>query len=297
MTRAADVVLRYLATQRDVLAGREQDVRNDGPDAVHRSRVATRRSRSLLRTYGRLFDQDATVGLRSDLAWHADHLGAPRDTEVLLERLLASLERLPSSERLGPVKDRLTAELGRSHDSAHASLVASMDEPRYADLRESLDKFLAQPPLRGRAKRPAETVLPALFDRAVDRVRGLVDRAEDLPSDLTHWHEVRKAAKAARYCAEALQAEFPIAEELAEAWEAVTEGLGEVQDSVVAEGVLVRLTDAARRADEPVEPYLAMQSAELAACDAALQRGRAALIQALDRSAQWAAVRGSSGSS
>ena len=81
-----DAVVDYLRTQAAVIADRAGDVRVDAPDAVHRSRVATRRSRSALRTFVPLFKRRRVRALRNELAWHADHLGAPRDAEVLKER-------------------------------------------------------------------------------------------------------------------------------------------------------------------------------------------------------------------
>lgn len=284
---SADVVLGYLSNQALVLADRSDDVRADTPDAVHRTRVATRRARSLLRTFGSLFGRDETASLRRDLAWHADHLGAPRDAEVLLERLLGLLDALPRDHRLGEFTDRLTAELSARHAEAHARLVASMDDPRYPALRQRLDHFLADPPERSPATRPPAEVLPPLLGKAIGRVSALAERAGDLPDDLTHWHEVRKAAKAARYCAEALKQEFPAAVDTAKGWEQVTEAFGEVQDSVVAEGTLVRISAVAREAGEPIEPYLVLESIELAAREQALDRGRRVLGEALVHAQTW----------
>ncbi len=53
------------------------------------------------------------------------------------------------------------------------------------------------------------------------------------------------------------------AEERARAWEQVTEALGEVQDTVVAEQTLIRHAATALSAGEPVETYLALESVEL----------------------------------
>lgn len=282
MTRAGEVVVAYLATQRDVLADKHDEVRTDAPDAVHRSRVATRRARSALRTYKRLFDARAVRRLRDELAWHADLLGAPRDAEVLRDRLAAALDTLPSDRVHGPVRGRLTEDLEDTHRLAHARLVESMDTQRYRALRARLDRFVADPPSRAKAGKTARHALPRLLGAAVARVADLARRAEDLPSDLTHWHEVRKAAKAARYCSEALVAEFgEPAQRLVSAWEAVTEAFGAVQDSVVAEQVLVRLAAGALLAGEPTDTYLTLEARELAVRDEALARGRDALGTAL----------------
>lgn len=101
MNAATRAVLDYLRTQADVIATRADDVLIDAPDAVHRSRVATRRTRSALRTFTPLFKKTRTRALRDELVWHADRLGAPRDAEVLKERLLATLDALPSDHVVG----------------------------------------------------------------------------------------------------------------------------------------------------------------------------------------------------
>ena len=276
-----DAVVDYLRTQAAVIADRAGDVRVDAPDAVHRSRVATRRSRSALRTFVPLFKRRRVRALRNELAWHADHLGAPRDAEVLKERLLASLDELPPAEVVGPVHERLGAALDATHARAHASLVVSMDTPRYAELREALDDFVTDPPRReGMWADPV--LLSRLIGKAVERVRRLEARAAELKDDDHRWHEVRKAAKAARYCSEALVPVFgDPADEMRAAWEQVTEALGEFQDTVVAETYLATDAAHARSAGEPADTYLSLISRELDLRGTALRDGRAALTDAL----------------
>lgn len=282
MSAAADVVLDYLRAQADVIAGRADDVRADAPDAVHRSRVATRRSRSALRTFAPLFRRRAVRTLRDELAWHADHLGAPRDAEVLKERLLAALATLPDDPASGAVAERLTASLDDTHARAHASLVESMDTDRYPAMRATLDRFLADPPVRKSARGAGIEALPSLLERAVDRVGRLTERAAEIDEDAHRWHEVRKAAKAARYCSEALVPAFgDAADTLAEAWEQVTEALGEHQDTVVAEAYLATEAVRADEAGEPAGGYLALIALELRLREESLHTGQAALHAAL----------------
>lgn len=279
---ASDVVADYLRQQAGVIAARAGDVLVDAPDAVHRSRVATRRSRSALRTFAVLFRKRDVRELRDELAWHADHLGAPRDAEVLKERLLGALATLPPDDSYGPLAERLSAALDETHARAHASLVESMRTPRYDGVRDALERFVADPPVRKSAVGLGADVLPGLLDRAVDRVRRLTERAAETDEDAHRWHEARKGAKAARYCSEALVPAFgDPAETLAEAWEAVTEALGEYQDTVVAETYLATEAVHARDDGEPTEGYLALISLELGLREEALHAGRAALDAAL----------------
>ena len=283
MTTASDVVLDYLRIQGDVIAGRADDVRVDAPDAVHRSRVATRRSRSALRTFAPLFRRAPVRALRDELAWHADHLGAPRDAEVLKERLLAALATLPADPAYGPIAERLAASLDETHARAHASLVESMATDRYTALREALAAFLSDPPVRKSSRENGADVLPDLLAGAVDRVGRLTERAAEIDEDAHRWHEVRKAAKAARYCSEALIPAFgDDARTLAEAWEQVTESFGEHQDTVVAETYLATEAVRASQADEPADGYLALIALELDLREEALHTGQRALHEALE---------------
>ncbi|MBK8445774.1 MAG: CHAD domain-containing protein [Micropruina sp.] len=282
MSRATASVESYLSTQAEVIANRADDVLVDAPDAVHRSRVATRRARSALRTFGPLFKNRRTRALRDELAWHADRLGAPRDAEVLKQRLLATLDVLSPDQVVGPVRQRLADELDLAHAAAHAQLVVSMQTTRYQDLRATLHDFVADPPLSKAGGSERKRQLADLLTHAIDRARRLYVRAEEVPDDLHMWHEVRKAAKAARYCSEALVDAFGEAAELrAEAWEQVTEALGEVQDTVVAEQTLIRHAATALGADEPVETYLALEGVELRQREQSLATGRRVLAEAL----------------
>ena len=282
MSRPSDSVLDYLRTQAGVIADRADDVLVDAPDAVHRSRVATRRARSALRTFAPLFTKGRLRGLSNELAWHADHLGAPRDAEVLKERLLTRVNDLDDAEIAGPVRRRLGDALDATHEHAHRSLVESMGTERYAALRANLADFVADPPLRKDGRRATRDRLVDLLDGAIERVRRLEARAAEIGDDVHRWHEVRKAAKAARYCSEAL---VPVlgdhGEQLLRAWEAVTEALGEFQDTVVAESYLATAAVRAREVGEPADTYLELVLVELQSRDEALALGREALAAAL----------------
>lgn len=282
MTTGAEPVVAYLRAQADTLATRAEDVLNDAPDAVHKSRVATRRSRSALKTFRPLFKKRAARELRDELAWHADRLGAPRDAEVLKERLLATLDDLPADKVVGPVRERLTGGLDDAHAEAHADLTASMHTTRYTAMRAMLDAFAIDPPLSKAGRVATNAELSALLAGAIDRVRRITVRAEEIPSDLHLWHEVRKVAKAARYCSEALVDAFgEPAKAQADAWEEVTGALGEVQDTVVAEHTLIQRAATALEAGEPVDTYLALEGAELRLRAESLATGRRVLADAL----------------
>ncbi|WP_298888447.1 CYTH and CHAD domain-containing protein [uncultured Serinicoccus sp.] len=281
---AADVVLAHLAAQVAVIVAREGDVRADVPDAVHRTRVATRRLRSSLRTFRRLLDREVTDPLREEIRWFATALGEPRDAEVVRDHLLAAVQDLAEHEVVGPVRERVRSELDQLHAAAHHALVQVLDSERYLELVDRLLELLAAPPWRGRASGRAGTVLPDLVGRAVDRARTEADAAARAEGEqrVRLLHETRKRAKAVRYACEALAPTLGgQASGAAEAWEQVTETLGAVQDAALAVDRLRALADTARRAGEPSQTYDLLAAREAARAQA-VQEAEAALGRALE---------------
>ncbi|MCG6495389.1 CHAD domain-containing protein [Kitasatospora sp. A2-31] len=238
------VVLDRIGTQAAVLDGLDAAVRADEPDAVHRMRVACRRLRSALRTFRRVFASGATDDLVAELRWLGAALGRARDREVLGERLVAQARELPAA--CGP--DRVARELERWSAQEYRRLwpevVAALDSPRRRALADGLAALLADPPLRGRAGRPARPELARIAAReqrrTAKRVRAaLGEGPADGPARDRALHEARKAAKRARYAGEtAVPAVGRRAERYVERMKAVQEVLGEHQDAVVAGAAL-----------------------------------------------------------
>lgn len=79
------MVLAYLRTQADALKLLDPMVRRDEPDSVHQMRVATRRLRSTLRSFGQVIPRSGTTRLSGELKWLGTVLGEARDAEVLAE--------------------------------------------------------------------------------------------------------------------------------------------------------------------------------------------------------------------
>jgi CHAD domain-containing protein len=270
---ACDVVLDYLSRQLGTLQALEHGVLADHPDAVHSSRVATRRMRSALATFEPLFARKRVRALRAELAWHAVELGAPRDAEVLRDGLLGALDSIGVAADAGQ-RRTIRERLGRAHAEAHAELAATMATARYDALQESLADWLVDPKPTAAGGAPAQPMLRGLLDRARGRAAVGYGAALGDPQSLSAWHEVRKAAKAVRYCAEAVAPAFgERAHAHADAWEAVTDAFGELQDSVVAREAF---------ADEAGDPVIdALLAFQIGRGGTELARGRAALEAAL----------------
>jgi CHAD domain-containing protein len=277
---AAQVVAAYVGTQVGLLQALEVSVVRNDFDAVHRCRVATRRLRSTLRTFERTYRPASVRALREELRWHAEQLGAPRDAEVLRDRLATTLTSLPSPDAAEAAE--ILRWLDDQHVRAHQTLVAGLVTDRYRHLQLALEQLMAAPPLGRMADEPAEVLLPQMLDEAVERARRLAVRATVRPTDLTRWHELRKAAKAVRYGAEALR---PILGESAvrqaATWARVCTELGEVQDTVICQQVISDLAWSAVGKGHSRRPFDDLRSYQDRLQRDALARARAAVDAAL----------------
>lgn len=252
--RAGAVLLAYLSDQVDTIRVMESRVGSIDQDAIHKTRVATRRLRSVLSSYRRLLRREQTEPLRDELRWLAMVLGSVRDIHILREQLRVEASDLAS---LGALPRSAEKELERREQEAARELHAALDSVRYGDLRGRLDALVDQPPLRRRADRSAATVLPPLVGRAaraVDDAATMVDAAVSAPDEPStqmrdeRLHEVRKAAKRARYAAEvALPVGGKGARLLVERMTHLQEVLGQHQDSVMSRRVLEEMSHAPAR--------------------------------------------------
>lgn len=255
---AADVVMAYAGTQVLALVRSEPLVRLDVEDSVHRMRVAARRLRSHLASCRPVLDRRRTEPLREELRWLGLQLGRARDAEVMRERLLARLEDLPRGLVVGPVRAAVDTELTARYALAHAHAVRTLGTRRYAVLVRDLERLCADPPLRAAAARPARRILRTVLARNDRRVVAAVAAAEGLDGherDLA-WHEVRKAAKRARYAAEAAAAVLGAdAVRHAQDMTSLQDQLGELQDCAVTRPLLLELAAAARARGEAELTY------------------------------------------
>ena len=274
---AGDVVLAYIRTQVLAIARYDPLVRRDAPDAVHQMRVATRRARSALQAFGQIIDREATRSLGEELKWLAAELGHARDSEVMLARLTAELAAIPPALVVGPVEVRMTGHFTAELAQAGKAALHALDGPRYLRLRDDLGVLLADPPLTPLAGRKAGKALvrpvrraarrlqralaavPAAEDRGPETSAPEGHAAEDLGTAVdrdTAIHEARKAAKRARYAAEAaLPALGGQASRQAAQAKDLQELLGDHHDSVVTRTVLRGLADQARSAGEDTFTY------------------------------------------
>ena len=179
---ARQAITAYLAEQAEEIALLDPLVRRLRPDSVHKMRIATRRLRSTLRTFGSVIGA-GTEHVAAELQWLGAVLGRARDAEVLAEHLhehLAQSEQLQqadAAELLGPVAARIDAHFNRSGAAATTAVHRAMNSGRYVALLDDLDALIADPPPGPDSDAVAGPALAAAVRRSYRATRRRMRRA------------------------------------------------------------------------------------------------------------------------
>jgi CHAD domain-containing protein len=240
---AGEVVLAYLGEQAAKLSALDFAVRRDKPDSVHQMRVTVRKLRSTLQAFTGILSASKTEHLTAELKWLGGVLGDARDNEVLAEELHAGLKAVPTELVLGPAQARITTHFAPLEASTRKAVLDALDSARYRKLRAELSHLLESPPLTPAAAEPAGKALPPAVARAYRRTRRRMGRVEQAPAGQAHdvaLHETRKAAKRARYAAEAAAPGLgkktgKQARRFAKGMKQVQSALGAHQDAVIVQ--------------------------------------------------------------
>ncbi|MEN8581517.1 CYTH and CHAD domain-containing protein [Burkholderia sp. RS01] len=245
---ASAVVTAYLGGQIDEILAQDPRVRLEEPDAVHAMRSATRRMRSALSVYRKLFGGAAAHRLRDELQWIARILGTPRDAEVMLERLRQHAAELPPEQAADVVKERVERELGTRFNAGYRKAQEVLLTDRYFRLLDDLEDFRDHPPAGPLASSPARKVAGNRVNRTVRRLRRAhkaAMRSAEGPARDAALHQVRKDAKRVRHAAESVEPVYgKRAAKLAKAAHKQQKILGDHHDSVIARDVLGKLGSA-----------------------------------------------------
>jgi CHAD domain-containing protein len=139
---------------------------------------------------------------------------------------------------MGPVAARVRAHFAPREAEAMRAVLAALDSQRYFDMLDELDGLLENPPFTVAAAERADEALPRAVARAYRRTARRMRAAKRAPDGQARdvaLHETRKAAKRARYAAEAAQpASGKKASRFAKHMKAVQSVLGDHQDAVNA---------------------------------------------------------------
>jgi CHAD domain-containing protein len=257
-----DVVIASLRAGFERLVAHDWQLRLDSahPPAedVHQARVATRRLRSDLKTFGAVLDPPWLRHVRDDLKWLGTALGELRDRDVLDE----ALSDAPPAIRQRLAVQRLDAARRLADVLASARYVNLVDR-----LHAGSELLPLAPGAEKKARRPAADALPPLVAERWRAVRRQVPRAGSDPTP-AQLHRIRIKSKQLRYAAEAAT---PIigrpARRTAGAAERVQTVLGEHHDAVAAEEWLREqwADDSSPGAALAVAPAVAFEAGRLVA--------------------------------
>jgi len=205
------------------------------PEAVHQTRVGTRRLRSTLRNFGSALtlSPEALVTLDDNLRWLAALLGPIRDSDILARRLTAEVADLPPERVLGPVVREIEETLAAERRTSIEAWQQAWSDERYAMIMSTLAGWLTAVPL---AEDPVDA--GAVLKKARRKANRQLKRAGD---DVDQLHQARKAVKRLRYAGELLESVAPEGGKIAAAAKQRQTVLGDHQDLVVAAGFLRRL--------------------------------------------------------
>jgi CHAD domain-containing protein len=217
-----------LVEQYEAILANDPGVRlGEDPEALHQLRVATRRSRALLRAARGLVPPEWGEPLRAELSWLGGLLGPVRDLDVLLEHLDAEAATLGGED--ARAFRRLRARLAADREGARATLLEAMADERYFRLLDALEGAEHAPVTE------SSISLPEIAGEAFAKLRKAAKALPKRPTD-DQLHRVRITAKRARYAAELGEPALKKAgARFVKKAKVVQDVIGEHQDAVVAE--------------------------------------------------------------
>lgn len=216
----------------------------DEAEDVHHARSAVRKLRAVLRGFRPFLDRAWADGLREELRWLADQLGAVRDIDVALTALRSRAKNVPHSdtqyvaEALQPLID--------ARRPARERLVATLEGERYLRLLGELANATVSPALGEASPAPtAGEVARTILRKTSKRVRKTLRRAR-AGLEANELHHARILVRNGRYVAEACE---PVAgkraRRIAKRLTRMQDALGAINDAAFIEERLRATVDGA----------------------------------------------------
>ncbi|MFX0579138.1 CHAD domain-containing protein [Nocardia nepalensis] len=307
---AGNAIIAALRDDVDRLLAAEPEVRADEWDSVHQMRVATRRLRSVLRSYRKLFEPAPVAAMQEELKWLAGLLGVARDAEVRGDRFAALLAthapqdefaRLATESRAAQaageaeastagngyvpgateyVRTELVEAEKTRYAIAHAEILAALDGKRYHALRDELSAWRKHPPLDShRAELPAAEVFERILRKDRKRLRRLVYAEPAVSADerVELLHDIRKGAKRLRYsCEGAVDVLGSAAKDLGSEAKRLQTVLGDHRDAIESREAILARADETHATGVNATIYELLADAEEVAAGEALAKYPAA---------------------
>lgn len=214
------------------------------PEALHDMRVATRRMRAAFRIFGSYYGEPAS-SYEKGLKQTGGMLGTVRDLDVFRQKILDYREALPDAQQ-GSL-DPLLAVLETRRDMARREMLNFMDGKKYARFKERFGEFVetadmdSLPIAQDGEPQPyrARHVAPVVIYERLAAVRAYDEWVAVPNPPVTRLHALRIACKRLRYCLEFFREVLgPETKALINRVVEMQDHLGELQDAVVASGIL-----------------------------------------------------------
>jgi triphosphatase len=228
------------------------------PEGVHEIRVALRRMRAALSDFREIIPAAQVAWMKRETKWLITSLGAARDWDVFISELLAPVEAAqPGDAGLG--KLRMAAETERK--KGYAGARRAIRSPRYAALLTRMRRWLSTKSwrqdndgTRESLEEPAVKLAGRLLAKRHKAVRKLGRDFKKLSA--RERHQLRIALKKLRYTAEFFRSLYQKKREESyfRALAQLQSSLGHMNDIVVTEHLLRRLSADARRDRRIPEP-------------------------------------------
>jgi inorganic triphosphatase YgiF len=239
------------------------------PEAIHQLRVAARRLRSAVATFGPLLREKEAEAIKDELRWLAHACDAARNLDVLAERIRDAAGRKSSVDGL----DALLGEVEAARARAAAQAAGAAGSERFRRLMIDATAWietgawLTDKAGRDVREQKATAFAAAALDRRRKKLRKLADDLEAASDE--DRHEARIEAKKLRYAAETFASLFPekATGRFIGKLKTLQEALGALNDAATAEPLLSGL-DLSPQARAAAEALLAHQT-----------RGKPALVR------------------
>ncbi len=240
---AIDLVTTAIAQHLRHLTEQDPRVRAHEDDAVHQMRVATRRIRSVIATYPSVLAGPRTDAVAGELKLLASILGNARDAEVQAAR---GEQLLIGENASAAVTAALVGEQRHREQLAINRTLTSLDNPRYFELLDEIERLVIEPERGPDADRKARAALRDAVDECERKLRKADKRwrsTDDSDAAERHarLHRIRKQAKQLRYTADpGSLLSPPTKKATARRAKAIQELLGGYNDGAISRGQIAR---------------------------------------------------------
>jgi triphosphatase len=252
-----------------MLANEEGFLRGRDIEFLHQLRVGSRRLRAALSAFAPVLPAEELDAVRDELRWLSQTLGPARDWDVWCLETLPKISATTTTSASRAPFEGITRRSQLARRAANGAARSALESPRYTVLLLRLGRLLstalasADGGRRGRGRtnaavRPVSEHAEKILVERSEKLR----RCDPLVEAAEGWHETRIQAKKLRYASEFFRPMFSrgrdrrrrgvAIDRLVEAATQVQDILGLLNDTAVAERLLLELTESDARSDPNV---------------------------------------------